>query len=36
MRKLSHQQLEQLFDAAYDFANKDDLHTWLDNNPPES
>jgi hypothetical protein len=35
LRKLSHQQLEQLFDAAYDFASMDDLHTWLDTNPPE-
>ena len=34
--KLAKQQLEQLFDAAYDFATRDDLHTWLDNNPPES
>ena len=34
--KLAKQQLEQLFDAAYDFATHDDLHAWLDNNPPES
>lgn len=28
--KLSRHQLEQLFDAAYDFANVDDLVSWLD------
>jgi predicted transposase YdaD len=35
MGKLSRVQLEQLFDAAYDFASSDDLQAWLDNNPPE-
>lgn len=35
MGKLSRVQLEQLFDAAYDFASSDDLRAWLDNNPPE-
>jgi hypothetical protein len=32
---LSQTQLEQLFDAAYDFTSSDDLHAWLDQNPPE-
>ncbi len=33
--KLSLLQLEQLFDAAYDFTSIADLQTWLDNNPPD-
>jgi predicted transposase YdaD len=33
--KLSLLQLEQLFDAAYDFTSIADLQIWLDNNPPD-
>jgi hypothetical protein len=35
MGNLSRVQLEQLFDAAYDFSSCDELQAWLDNNPPE-
>lgn len=35
MSTLSQHQLEQLFDAAYDFASSDDLCAWLDTNPPD-
>jgi hypothetical protein len=34
LRKRSRLQLEQLFDAAYDFTSHADLLTWLANNPP--
>ena len=33
--QLSRPQLEQLFDAAYDFASLDEVRAWLDANPPE-
>ncbi len=35
MGTLSRPQLEQLFDAAYDFTSLDDVREWLDNNLPE-
>ncbi|NJO08067.1 MAG: DUF4351 domain-containing protein [Chloroflexaceae bacterium] len=33
---LARHQLEQLFDAAYDFTSVDDLVSWLDSNPPSA
>jgi predicted transposase YdaD len=33
---LSLPQVEQLFDAAYDFTSSDDLRTWLDTLPTEA
>lgn len=33
---LSRHQLEQLFDAAYDFTSVDDLVSWFDSHPPDA
>jgi predicted transposase YdaD len=35
INKLSLPQLEQLFDAIYDFTSSDDLRIWFDTNPPD-
>jgi hypothetical protein len=36
INRLSLPQVEQLFDAAYDFTRLDDLRTWLDTNPSDA